>query len=293
MSKIAQGLRETPVDPRNFPLGAIVGHVANPDALPKEYTVGKPLVIKDQGMTDMCSAYALTAVSEDQEGVILDPRFTFGVTKKISGDPDEWGANLLDACKSTLAKNQGGFLPIADDNKIIVTTPASDEMRESSANGKILTKEALWVAKKYAKKSFFEVDGNFDFFGNCKSALWQLRSEERSILTGCRWYEGWTDAKGGIIDAIDPSERWYGHAVKCFGWDGDYLVFQLSNGEEIGEKGIFKIRHDIVNEAFRFGAFTFLDLPRENAEYEIKKKDKKGLARWQNALRFWFTSIIS
>ena len=84
------GLLPTPRDERDFKLGAMIGHVIPAD-LPDEYEVGKPLIIKDQGQgTDMCTAYALTSVSEDEEGVVLDPFFTFGVTKAITGNPAEW-----------------------------------------------------------------------------------------------------------------------------------------------------------------------------------------------------------
>lgn len=280
MKHPTNSLWPTPVDERDFKLGAVVGN-AVPTDLPDEYEVAKPLIIKDQGQTDMCTAYALTAVSEDEEGVALDPFFTFGSTKSITGNPAEWGADLRSACKSAMLRKEGpwGFLEAKDLSKI--TNPATQEDREWAATYPF-TQDEKEEAKKHAKKTFFTVDGPGDVFDNMRSAMWQTRNEKRSIFTGCNWRSVWT-YDGPTIETA-PSGQTFGHAVKAFGWRGDYIKLQLSNGKSIGDNGIFWIKREALNQAFTFGAFTFLDMPREDAEKAVVEAEKS---------KTFFTRIVS
>ena len=278
------GLNPTPIDERDFKLGAVVG-LALPSDMPDEYTVADPLIIKDQGQSDMCTAYAITAVSEDEEGVVLDPFFTFGVTKAITGDPAEWGADLRSACKSAVKPRTGdrayGSLEAKDLSKL--TKPATQEDRERASDYRNITVEEREEAKRHAKKSYFSVvDGVGDIFDDMRSAMWMTRNEKRSIFTGCNWRTVWTYG-GGTIETA-PSGQTFGHAVKAFGWRGGYMKLQLSNGKSIGEDGIFWISRLALNQAFTFGAFTFLDMPREDAEKTIAESKKS---------KTFFTRVVS
>lgn len=270
MKTIIEGLQKTPIDKNDFSFGAAFGHAA-PTDLPAEYVVAEPLTIKDQGLTDMCTAYALTAVSEDQEGVVLDPFFTFAQTKKITGEPDSWGADLRSACKSGLI----GFIPVPPSSMDAVTYAPTDVIRDAAAYGKNLTAMNEGIATKYKKKSFFSITGPHDFFDNMRSAMWVARNEKRSIFTGCDWRESWTDLADGIITEAGD-EQTFGHALKAFGWEKDHMLLQLSNGAGIGRKGVFRAAREAVNRAFTFGAFTFMDMPREDAEAAIARS-KRGI----------------
>lgn len=282
MNPPVNSLWPTPKDDRDFNLGAVMG-IASPLELPDEYTVAEPLVIKDQGQgTDMCTAYALTAVSEDEEGVALDPFFTFGATKFITGSKEEWGADLRSAAKSAV-KHDGpyGFLEAKDLSKL--TDPANMTIRNEAADYTLITSGEKIEARKHAKKSYFSVDGPGDLFDNMRSAMWQMRDQKRSVFTGCNWRVSWTRLAMGVIDYA-PAGQTFGHAVKAFGWGmgtpelGEnglpkqlYMKLQLSNGKSIGHDGIFYISREALNQAFTFGAFTFLDMPREEAEKAIEK----------------------
>lgn len=265
MNHPVTSLWATPKDERDFKLGSIMGHAA-PTDLPDEYSVGDPIVIKDQGPgTDMCQAYALSAVSEDEEGVALDPFYSFGAIKYITGDKAEWGADLRSTAKSAVIRKEGpyGFLEATDLSKL--TNPATQDDRDMAADYDRISKLDMEAATKHAKKSFFSVDGPYDLFDNMRSAMWQTRNEHRSILTGCNWRTAWTYSPQGIIESA-PRGQTFGHALKVFGWKKDYMQLQLSNGIAIGDKGIFWIARDALNQAFTFGAFTFLDMPREDAQ---------------------------
>lgn len=278
-------LNETPVDAHDFPLEGVVGS-ANIATLPRAYTVSSPLVIKDQGPdTDMCYGYALTSVSEDQEGVVLDPFYTVGRTRQIMGaDPSAWGADLRSACKSAVAPY--GCRPMLSNEIVRVTSPATQEMRDIAVRWERIPKVYDEEARRHAKKSFFSVGGGSSRFDNMRSGMYQMRMEERSILTGINWAPEWTQAKNGEVDeSIEVKGARFGHAIKVFGWDlDDWMIAQLSNGKDIGEGGIFKIHRNIIDRHCTFGAFTFLDMPREEAEYEL------GKVGWW---RYWVRSIFS
>ena len=275
------GLNPTPEDRRDFPNVPVFGF-ASPAELPDTYTVSTPLIIKDQTDTDMCSAFALTAVSEDQERVALDPAYTFFKTKQImGGDVDSWGADLRSACKSSTRK-YGGFLPMSryGGNVPVFNSVA----RDRAARGDDFKNTDDWVAKKYSKQTYFAVVGERDAFDNMKSALWRTRDEERSIFTGIDWNPLWNRAKLGRVEKVTDGQT-YGHAVKMFGWElEDWGVFQLSNGKEIGDGGIFTLHRDVINRFCTYGSFTVMDLPRDVAEYEMGRI---------GTLRYWWKSIFA
>lgn len=274
------GLTATPKDDRDLPLEPVFG-AAQPIELPKSYVVSKPLMIKDQKNTDMCTAFALTAVSEDQELVELSPEYTFWKTKQITGKPDDWGADLRSACKSGVQRH-GGFLPVS---RYATPVVYDSSVRDNAARGVGFSKDHDWAAKKYAKKTYFKVNAVGDIFDGMRSAMWQTRDEERSIFTGIDWRPTWNGLKE--IEKVGRGSS-YGHAIKIFGWESyrteDFLLAQLSNGVGIGDKGIFKISREVINTQCTYGSYTLMDMPREQAEYEL------GKVGW---FRYWLNSIFS
>ena len=154
--------------------------------------------------------------------------------------------------------------------------------------GASLTPEAIREAHKHAKKSFFAVDGPGDLFDNVRSAMWRTRDEERSVFTGCQWHEEWTDSPGGVIERVSGG-RVFGHAVKAFGWRGERMQLQLSNGKKIGDGGIFWVGREAFSKTFTFGAFTFLDMPREDAEKACWYSGSSTFFGWTTSL---FTRVF-
>lgn len=282
------GLLPTPPDPRDFSLGGVFGVPLLSD-LPFEYEVSSQRFIKDQKGTDMCTGYASSAVSEDQEGVELTPFFTFAMTRKIMNvDASEYGADLRSACK---AMCQYGALEVREMfptfSDMVLTTLAESpfqKTREFFADWKNVPLAAVTKASKHKKRSYFAVDGPYDTFDNMRAALWALRDEKRSIFTGINWRPSWDKSLEGVVREYDASEKSYGHAIKIFGWQGTFLKAQLSNGEDIGKKGVFLLSRELVNAECGFGAFTFADMPREEVEFKLKRIGR---------LAYWFRSIFS
>lgn len=284
--EIVGGLLPTPHDPRDFSLGAL-GGLMDPNLIPNEtYIVAEPLAIKNQGPTDYCTAFAACAVSEDQEGVLLDPAWFFAQIKKIRGEYGQWGADLRSGCK---AAQKVGFLeesesPFGLENK------TNDFLR----NWNNWPADLYPKAQKHIKKSFFKVEGPYDTFDNIRAALWQNRGYRRSVYTGCLWKSDWTDAEKGIIPKGKLNCRSFGHAFKVSGQkiiDGvPYLVVVNSAGDSRGHAGLYYFPREVVNRDFTFGAYMFIDMDPEvaknlNDQYigrieEETKQDFWGDLKW-------------
>lgn len=255
-------------DNRDFKLGAVFKQINIKDVPNTDFVVSDILFKKDQGENDLCSAHAVTAVSEDQEYQELLPEYQFLKTKELSGDPESWGADLRDACKSAV---KFGSLPVN-----------GFEQFKNIERSKIFIKEE-WplnideIAKVHKKSTFFSVlDGKYDTFDNIRSALWQHKIDKNSIVTGILWRPEWIDAPGGIIPE-ENREVGFGHAMKIFGQKNIngklYLVAQLSQGEMVGDKGLFYFSRKVVNkEIGKYGAFMFNDISREEAEFYMQNK---------------------
>lgn len=261
---IADGLRPSSIDARDFSRHTLFGSPLV-SALPEDnFFVGQPLEIKDQGSTDFCAAYAASAVSEDQEGVALLPEYIFAKAKEILGDYTGYGLQLRDVCSAACKK---GFL----EKELNPFKNEQAQERDFYANWENWPKDLDMLAWEHAKVSYFLVDGPHDTFDNIRASLYQHRAESRSVLTGALWRPDWTMAEGGIVPKTYNTDKGFGHAFKVFGWmkiKGEtYLVAQLSNGVEIGDKGLFYFPREVVNKEFIFGSYTFLDTPKEYAKY--------------------------
>lgn len=259
------GLQPTPEDPRDFALGDVFGYAEElPDG---DFMVSEPLEIKDQRASDMCTGFSLTSVSEDQEGVLLDPNFTFSMLKKIQGDWRSWGGDLRSGCK---VATKIGFLEKSES-----PFDFSRNGRNFVANWNNWPAELIELAKKHKKESYFRVTGGFDTFDNLRAALWQNRDEHRSIYTGCLWKNAWNSAPDGVV----PKTLYLGgigHAFKLCGQkiiNGEiHLVLQNSYGDDSGDKGFFYFPRNIVNRDFNFGAYMFKDMPKEEVKEILKGK---------------------
>ena len=257
--QIKGGLLPLKKDSRDFTLGGVFGERVIPPN--HDFMVAEPLVIKDQYDSDMCTAFACCAVSEDQENVLLSPEWFFAQVKKMKGNYKSWGADLRSVCRTAC---EAGFLEknYAKYDLII-------------RNRDFLADWENWPDNetdplKHKKKSYFSVDIQGDIFDSFRSALWEYKEKKCTILTGCLWLKNWTNSPEGIIPDGEgtPIE---GHAFKIFGQKNIrgklYLVAQLSNGTDIGDNGIFYFSREVANRTFKgYGAFMFIDAPPEEVK---------------------------
>lgn len=266
------GLKPTPKEKQKYSFGAIYGY---PDiaTLPDKYDVGEPLEIKDQKETMACVAYSLTAVSEYQEGVPLEPTYTVKLISEIEGEG--WvnnGTSLDVGAKAAL----NGFLPRSDSPYTLEKFGISWVANPLNWNSELDEK-----AKKHAKKAWFWIGSSnkLKMFDAIRSAMWKFKDEKRAVQTGVIWNDIWSDQT-----KINKEGRSIGgHAIAIKGWDGDYLKIQNSYGKSVGENGIQYIHKNLVNKLFRFGALMFLDLP-ETHEAILEKSE------WYRAS--WFKKLF-
>lgn len=268
---IGGGLTDLPEDKRDFSRTAVFGTMRGQDLPTGDFTVAPPQDIKDQADEDFCALYSTAEVSEDQEMVPLEQYFNAYVAKVlIQKSPETWGCDLRTAGMShvkygALELELSPFVNWED-------RPTRDEVLDP----KNWIEDHFMLAAEHRKNSMFDVlkDSPHDKFDSTRVALWMHRASFKSIFTGCKWRASWTDAPGGVIPKeIDPDERYTPHAFKIFGqryFDGEpYLVAQLSNGEEIGEKGIFFFPRSVVEREFTYGIYMFEDMPKKVAQTHL------------------------
>lgn len=271
------GLQKLTHDERDLTLGSIFG---TPLEIPQvDFVVSNPLQIKNQGTTDECTAFATAAVLEDTEGVILEPAYIFAKTKELLGEYTEWGANLRDVAKAVtkfgaLEKSESPF--------------TSDMDRDFVANWTNWPKDLDKLASKHKQKSYFFVTGKYDYFDNMRANLWRFKNLKRTAITGTLWSSEWNNVINGRIE--QAGDRAFGHAFKIFGQEfangKPYLIAQLSNGEQFGDKGLFYFNRETANLCAEFGALMFIDMPPETAKTLQRIGLKDNWAWLAKALNF-------
>lgn len=261
------GLQPLPHDKRDFSLHRTFGSV---DSVPNyDFVIGEAKEIKQQFESDFCAAFSVTAASEYQEDTILSPEFQFALIKSLTGNPEEWGSDLRTACKSVV---KFGSLP-----KYAAPYSLQNKDRDFLAHLENWIEppgdQKLLLSGNYRKNSFFTVDGQKDTFDNFRRALWQNIAQKRAIITGCLWDSTWFGNK--VISKSGDGAK-TGHAFIVIGQkfiDGEpHLIAQLSSGKEVGDRGYFYFKRNVVNECFTFGAFMFKDLDPIHAAFLNKFK---------------------
>lgn len=261
------GLKELPDDPRDYQLGAIFT-LPFKEVLPDSFKLPQP-VIKDQGASDLCSAFATTSMSEIQESIELSPLYSFALGKSLTNDSDSWGQDLRTAMKA----HQIGDIPesVADFKLKDVLNKNSRYLNE--------WKDHKTIREKYKKQSYFKVTGLYEPFDNIRAAIWKFREQKQAVAIGVVW--SW-NVKEKFLTVRNSNQGQFGHAIFVFGWekvDGeDYLLVQNSYGKNAGINGVHWISRDIVNAYVdKYGAFMMVDMPSEKAktmlEFGITESD--------------------
>lgn len=281
-----QGLHPLKEDVRDFSLAGFFDQIQLKDIPSMDFCIEGNRVIKDQGSTDYCSAYAVTTASSYQEEVDLCPEYQFFKTKEIMGNPDEWGCSLREACKSAV---KYGSLPVTSLETVQIDITSRVQVLNPSSWPSFFDVQAY----NHRKQTYFQVDGRYDTFDNIRAALWQNIKDKRAIVVGACWKQEWTDAPGGVIPE-GTFAGGFGHAFILIGQkkinNQLYLVAQLSNGSFIGDNGLFYFPRSVVNkEMSPFGAFMFQDVARETVDEAIKSASPT----WYSKLIDYFTNLIN
>lgn len=251
------GLQVTPPDDRDFSLGAIT-ILPSLSEIPKEMRLS--YYVKNQLSSDFCSAYMSCAMSETQEGVRLEPSYSFALSKEISGDVDTWGQNIRDALKAHIK-----YGAIREDMAPYSVNNQSPQFLRDIKNWPDLKDAAL----PFRKKSFFKVTGQYDHFDNARASIAKFKSP---IGTGVNF--GWPLSQV-ILNTIP--KRGVGHAITIVGYTvlengNDALIMRNSYGPESGDQGVHYITRDVYNHfAEIYGQHIFIDLDKDDAKYRLER----------------------
>lgn len=259
------GLRPTPPDERDYALGSIVILPAL-STLPETFTL--PYTVKNQRDSDFCSAYMTCAMSEVQEGIELEPAYSFAVSKEISGDVDSWGQDLRSACKAHIR----GALP-AKDSPYNLSNQTQHFLRRL-VNWQVPEEQVL----PYRKQTYFKVTGQYvkgpyDHFDNIRASLHKFASP-----VGIGVMFSWPLSQI-VLDTI--SDKGFGHAMTVVGFtrlEGLEVCTVLNSaGEEAGKGGVHYMTREVLNHFVDiYGAYMFTDIPRADVEYALETGTKIG-----------------
>lgn len=295
-------LLPTTPDPRDFSRHKIFGSIALANLSTEDFLVEPPLEIMNQDInypSDFCSAYALTAVSEDQDGLEEVPEYTFAKAKQVliqnQGITDDahklliiqaFGLQLRDICNGGV---KYGFLEREHDPFACNTVDRPP--RDFLADYRNWPAELDALAWEHAKNSYVSCDGPYDTFDNFRTALFANRANRQSIITGALWRRSWSTAPGGVISdaTYNVNETGSGHAFKICGQAtteaGLCLVAQLSDGVDFGDHGLFYFTRSVVNREFGpYGGFHFSNVPKAAAQISNDYNFTLNATAWQ---KFW------
>jgi len=262
------GLRKLPEDIRDFKLGNVFD-LPKLEELPDEFILGEP-IIKHQGDTDFCTAYATCGISELQEEVELYPPYSFALSKEITKDWENWGQDLRTAIKAHIIYGaiEKGLTDI--DSRWLKDYP-----------------DLFSQAQKHLKKSFFSVSGRYDPFDNIKASLYHFRDKKQAVALGVLW--SWDLSEKILTRTVEAG---YGHAVYCIGFRGDYLIIVNSYGKEAGDNGKHYIHRDTINYFVpKYGAFMTVDIDKQTARL-LQEKRKGGCSGWWEKISILWKKMI-
>lgn len=249
------GLRPLPEDLNDFSLGSVLDLPALSE-IPEAYTVGLPS-IAHQKKSDFCAGAASCSISELQEGVPLSYEWVFAVSRVILGE-DNWGCDLRTICK--VHTKYGA--PERSEVPYSLDTHSPDFLRKIENYPEDLFNKAL----KHKKKTYFAVNGPYDAYDNIRATMWHFRQEKCGVLFGVMW--AWSIKQ---VYMNEVPKGGFGHAMAQIGWTEKGMFVQNSMGAEAGEEGRHYFTRELVNKfVARYGAFIFIDMPREDAEWYIQ-----------------------
>ena len=246
MSRFQYTLHQDEEDIRDFNLEQLKEKlklkVEVPEKLPNSVSLKHLLPkVKNQGSAGKCQSCAFaSAVEEDDKGYNPSPIFHYYNIRKTDNTLDDInaGGTLRGTCKVAVKYGIADEKFWADDNKLWNTEP-SEEAYDNALLHKNFEyyrattireiKEALYMAQKTGKQQF--------------------------VILGIKIYESFESddclATGVVpMPNVNLEKLEGGHAVVCFAYDSEYLYFLNSWGEDLGDKGVFKIKYDIFQELY-------------------------------------------
>ncbi len=241
-------------------VGGVLFSLPKLEELPLEYEVSIPQDwILDQGQTDTCAGHAAALASSLQEGVSLDPLFTWIMARAVSNYAvDDFGVQVREIM---LAHVKIGAIERSQAQYTVNDDP--QKWRDISTwDVASLQKKA--IVHKKGSAIFIDASQEYDLFDTIRATLWKFKDEKVVVVIGTHWPY---PANVAQIDTWLPSG--FGHAYVFNGWNKNGIQLKQvcahgktvnSWGSNVGDRGRFYIARDIINrEVPTFGAGFFHD----------------------------------
>lgn len=266
------GTRPAELDPRDYSFHQTFGSVVS-ILLPSEYSVDNGVTMPDQieeGNPYSCTAYTVTDLGTDQDGVIYSPEYTYMKTLFIQGLPPETnGSDMRPAMKTAKVY---GLLPKMN---MPIDLLGKGEDYTANISHWPVDLDKISGLLEHRKADYYNVydDGGLDWLDSLRSALWLNKNDKRGICIGTPWV--WSSAPAGfltenfIYDGNPQSVAWHCWAIK--GWttiEGvPYLVGKPWQGKNYGANGFVYVSRETINKVMKIrgsAAFTIADARPED-----------------------------
>lgn len=216
-------------------------------------TLGRtPVCINNQEDSDFCTGFEISEAIGNQIGISMSPEAQVALEGKIAGSPILSGTDPKTALSSGLL---GAY-------------PKTAVPFTFQTNG--WTEPAQWQSYPLnffnyipnGRASYYAINATsgFDMFDLLKLSLWDAKQDIVPGFTGIMafgfWYESWNEVTAnGIVPELKPNEPSITrHAYGFIDWKTisgvEYLVAQLSQGNDFGDNGLLYFSRTNINTAW-------------------------------------------
>lgn len=215
-------------------------------SLPKNGLGRKPLSIKDQRQSLLCTGFATATASEYIEGVEMSPEFQAALIGTLEGrNIYNTGASIPNALKAVRLGSLAKKDYIYD----------LEEDGEDASDPRNVTSELKKKAEFFRKDSTYDImGGSYDIFDNIRVALFLAKEagEERTGMAFTRWYEdSWNDSERLFYKGTGRFS-WHAHNFIDWEWDkylNDFVMIEQNNyGKSWGKGGLSRWTREAVNQ---------------------------------------------
>lgn len=228
-------------------------------------TLGRtPVCINDQGSSNFCTGFEVSEAIGNQLGIPMSPETQVALEGKIAGAPILVGTDPKTALSSGLL---GAFAKTATPLTFANqgwTTPAEWQMYPLNFFASVPNGRPSYYAVTFGDP------GDMDVYDSVKLALNDAKQDPvpgfSGVLAFGFWYKTFNQVgSNGIIPALQPNELPITrHAYGFIDWKTingvEYLVAQLSQGEEFGDKGLCYFTRENMNQAWQNPATNAIGL---------------------------------
>jgi len=273
------GLLPKEEDKRDFTVGMFFD-LPNVSQLYSDYELNVPSSWILSQVSDTCAGHASSLASSLQEGMRLDPKFTWVMAREMEGkQSNDFGISLR---PMMAAHTKIGALELKDS-----PFEETDERFRDITN---------WDVSELLKKSVYHKKGSYISLERINGMDWYDTIRASIQKTNCYVVLGVKWAYGTEADISTWKDGGTGHAITAIGWkrNPERLIIVNSWGQNVGDKGKFYLSREIINkEVATYGAMIFVDETPEKLKEYITKGVKIDSYQLQNIVNTFIMKAVA